>query len=228
MTGKNNLLIASASGSNLAYFNKNFSPMAQPEELHGLYAYITYKTQEDQISVLNRFQEYQSNHAGIELYFNTLLNEKHIFSFCPDTQERIRKFYGQKPAYGGEVIFLNGKVMAWNFKSGTFSESKFTYSDFNPGLGNIIKHGGFPESCFMTLSETRNIIYNDFFNQDGTYNNSEINFKKYLLDKAIAKKTQSFFGGFKTELEKYCSNQVNNVNHQQQNTIEPVALYLSQ
>lgn len=174
MTRKTKILIAADAPH--TYYYGDFSKMVCPAEIHGLYAYIMYETRDDRIFVLSRFSHFKSYHAGIALSFNTLKN-KHSSFFIPERQERMKKFNGQIPAYGGEILFIHGKIIFWNFKSGSYSEMNVACNDANPELKTTVTQSLFPAQCFITITEAnlfaQRYIHAAFFEADGQYKNQE-------------------------------------------------------
>lgn len=174
MTRKTQILIAADAPH--TYYYGDFSKMGCPRELHGLYAYISYETLDDQIFVLSRFRHFKSYHAGIALAFNTLKN-KHRSFFIPEQQERMKKFNGQTPVYGGELLFIHGELIFWNFKSGSYSEMQANYHDANPALSTAVSSSLFPAQRFISTAESnlfaQRYIHAVFFEADGQYKNQE-------------------------------------------------------
>ncbi|MFT4059299.1 MAG: hypothetical protein QM652_07105, partial [Legionella sp.] len=154
------------------YHHGDFSTMALPVKITGLYAYIAYKTEEDQIFVACPFKDYKSMHSGIALVFNSAKN-KHLSFFILAAQERIKKFMHQGPSYGGEVLFEDGNVLFWNFKSKAYSARNFDYNDFNPELNKVIASSIFPANSFMKIKDAdvfaERYLNKNFFEQDGQY-----------------------------------------------------------
>ncbi|WP_419420386.1 hypothetical protein ACNVED_03535 [Legionella sp. D16C41] len=166
----NSLYLCNFDKQKFNFVNKDFKQVT-PQKLNGLFAYLLYKNinlQDVSLLALSKLNEYGSNHAGINLLQKAL--RKKLEKVVPKPEDII--LTPNEPSFGGEILFLNGEIIFWNFKSTSYSLSHEELHDDNPDLGYQIYTSGLPPERFISIEKAKNFEENylkSYFFSDGDY-----------------------------------------------------------
>jgi len=132
---------------------RNMDALKLPEEhLNGFYAYlIVTDAHKSQYLLLKSLENYQSNHSVLETFmrlgkFSSLTTDSDVL--C-----------------GGEIIFINNKLINWNLKSGGYSLDG-PYDEIKTGKKQFDENRKglwLPENNYLAISKSENSSFDTMF-----------------------------------------------------------------
>ncbi|KTD17176.1 hypothetical protein [Legionella jordanis] len=140
---------------------------APDSELNGVFAYLSYKP--SKTLLISKLQDYQSFHPGINQY-NVVLRRRSLGLFGNSNQPA-----SDAPAFGGELLLLNGDIIFWNFKSGKYSLMNPSLHDDSPNLSQEIDDSGLPAERFISIDKANvfdSVYLKTYFLPNGQFRNA--------------------------------------------------------
>jgi hypothetical protein len=131
--------------------DSDLKPLTE-KALHGLYSFIHYN--KPRLMVVGELHEHRSQHSGLSSIVEALKRQwqalRHHLFF-----NRLASFVfpNEKPSAGGGLFVLNGVVVLWHLKSGSYSLPNDHCHDQNPALDELIKQIGLPSDRFVSLEQ---------------------------------------------------------------------------
>ena len=143
------------------------------QPISGMYAFCLVKTMDQHQYLLLKTldHQYESNHSALGMLLRTNKFGKELNNatiIC-----------------GGEAVFIAGKLVSWNLKSGAYSQ----HTDFDENnADNFIKnleHLWLPSAKYQSINSITRDYYQSFFKRDGSLKKSEINALQQYYQKTI-------------------------------------------
>ena len=123
------------------------------KELNGLYSFIHYN--QPRLMVVGALQDYGSQHSGLASIVESLKKQWQIlrnslFFFNKLSELPLPQ---EQPTAGGGLFILNGVVVLWHLKSGSYSLDNDSCHDDSPLLDELIEQVGLPADCFISVEQ---------------------------------------------------------------------------
>jgi hypothetical protein len=148
------------------FMNRDFE-VIETTALTGLFSYVLYK-EEGNLLIISTLTQYRSNHSGINLVKTSLRRR----SISQPKENPIFFSSDNPPEFGGEILLLKGKIVFWNFKSGSYSEKNENLHDESPRLHQKIYQSGLPPERFISIqkaNEFEKLYLKSIFLENGQY-----------------------------------------------------------
>ena len=134
------------------YVQDNDLKPLDSHSLHGLYSFIHYS--QPRLMVIGALHEHGSQHSGLASIVEALKRQwqslrNHLF-FNKSVDLLLPT---QKPIAGGGLFILNGVVVLWHLKSGSYSLPNDMCHDNSPSLDDLIKQIGLPSDRFVSVEQ---------------------------------------------------------------------------